>query len=148
MKRHGSMTKRSRPIVQYVPRRASFHIPDSDSDAGHRRLPSGRGSLTGQGSLSGRGPLTDHGSIADLASQHGSTESFRYTSKETLAVVKKREKTKSCEEMELKLLFASCKISANYHQSRSPFHTHTHTHTHIHVHTHTHTHTRSIRPTS
>jgi hypothetical protein len=35
---------------------------------------------------------------------------FSYTSRETLSVVKKKEKSKSCEEMELKLLFASCKL--------------------------------------
>ena len=37
-------------------------------------------------------------------------DAFSYTSKETLNVVKKKEKSKSCEEMELKLLFASCKL--------------------------------------
>ena len=35
-------------------------------------------------------------------------DAFSYTSKETLNVVK--EKSNSCEEMELKLLFASCKL--------------------------------------
>lgn len=65
------------------------------------------------GSLAGHGmPLTGRDSIASIASLQGSTDNFRYTSKETLSVVKEKEiKSKSCEEMEMKLLFASCKMT-------------------------------------
>ena len=107
------MTKRSRPLNAFIPRRGSFQVPHSDSNstAGHRRSLSNRSSFIGLGSLQDHSvALTGRDSIASIASQRGSMDAFSYTSKETLNVVKKKEKSKSCEEMELKLLFASCKL--------------------------------------
>lgn len=41
-------------------------------------------------------------------------DAFSYTSRETLNVVKKKEKSKSREEVEQELLFASCKLETKY----------------------------------
>ena len=104
------MTRRSRPLNTFIPRRGSFQVPHSDSNstAGHRRSLSNRSSLIGLDHV----VLTGRDSIASIASQRGSMDAFSYTSRETLNVVKKKEtKSKSCEEMELKLLFASCKLN-------------------------------------
>ena len=124
LRRHGSMTRRSRPLnAFFLPRRGSFQVPArSDSistgtaaaaggGGGHRRSLSSRSSLIGLGSFQDQVALTGRDSIASIASQRGSMDAFSYTSRETLNVVKKKEKSKSCEEMELKLLFASCKLS-------------------------------------
>lgn len=115
LRRAGSITKRSRPLNAFISRCGSFQVAsrsDSTSNsaptavAGHRRSLSSRSSLIG---LQDQVALTGRDSIASIASQRGSMDAFSYTSKETLSVVKKKEKSKSCEEMELKLLFASCK---------------------------------------
>ena len=119
LRRAGSITRRSRPLNTFISRRSSFQVPsrsDSVSNsaptaaAGHRRSLSSRSSLIGLGLLQDQVALTGRDSIASIASQRGSMDAFSYTSKETLNVVKKKEKSKSCEEMELKLLFASSKI--------------------------------------
>ena len=113
LRRHGSMTRRSRPLNTFISRRGSFQVSrsDSNSTAGHRRSLSSRSSLIGLGSLPDQVALTGRDSIASIASQRGSMDAFSYTSRETLNVVKRKtDKSKSCEEMELKLLFASCKL--------------------------------------
>ena len=111
LRSHGSMTRRSRPLNAFIPRHSSFQVPRSDSNAtaGHQRSLSSRSSLIGLGSLQDQAALTSRDSIASIASQRGSMDAFSYTSKETLNVMKKKEKSESCEEMELKLLSASCK---------------------------------------
>ena len=65
--------------------------------------------------MSGYLPMSGRDSIASIASLHGSTDNFSYTSRETLAVLKEKEnKSKSCKEMEENLLFESCKISLDF----------------------------------
>ena len=110
------MTRRSRPLNAFIPRRGSFQVPrsDSNSTAGHRRSLSSRSSLIGLGSLQDQAALTGRDSIASIASQRGSMDAFSYTSRETLNVVKKKEKSKSREEVEQELLFASCKLETKY----------------------------------
>ena len=111
------MTRRNRPISQYISRTGSFQSRDLDSsigfEVGHRRSFSSRGSLQTIGSLAGYGLLTGQDSIASIATLHGSTDNFRYTSKDTLTVLeedeKNKKKSKSPQEMEMKLLFASSK---------------------------------------
>ena len=111
------MTRRTRPISQYISRTGSFQSQDLDPgpsfEVGHRRSFSSRGSLQTLGSSAGYGPLTGRDSIASIATLRGSTDNFRYTSKETLTVVREDEKTKqkskSLKDMEMKLLFASSK---------------------------------------
>ena len=109
------MTRRTRPISQYVQRTGSFQSQDLSSsfEPGHRRSFSSRGSLQALGSLASYAPLTGKDSIASIATLRGSTDNFRYMSKETLKVVREDEKTKqkskSLQDMEMKMLFASCK---------------------------------------
>lgn len=110
-RRHNSITRRNRPISHLIARHGSLHSRrDSEptfSNMGHRRSSSNL--VVGAGGPV-HVPVGGRDSIASIVSLHGSTDNFRYTSRETLATVEEKDKkSKSCQEMEMKLLFASSK---------------------------------------
>ena len=119
LRHHGSMTRRSRPLnTFFLPRRGSFKVPArSDSistgtaalaGGGHRRSLSSQSSLNSVKSLPGQLIVAARDFFTRQVSRYGSMDAiYNSTLKVTSNVVKK---STSCEELELKLLFASCKL--------------------------------------